>query len=135
MDALSTHPLRGLRPRGVVALLAGGILLAAMCATAASHVAGLRGLVLQGPTKPVCRSDDPCEEPAPGILLAFTRDGKVVAQVKTTTLGTYSVRLKAGSYAVRVPGRRIGTGLSPRVVRVPRGRIARVDFHLDTGLQ
>jgi SAM-dependent methyltransferase len=42
---------------------------------------------------------------------------------------------EAGSYAVRVPRRRVGTGLSPRVVRVPRGRIARVDFHLDTGLQ
>ncbi len=103
-------------------------------AAAASHVAGLRGVVMQGPTKPVC-IDDPCEEPARGILLEFTRDGKVVAQVKTTNTGTYSVRLKAGSYAVRVPRQRIGTGLSPRVVHVPRGRIARVDFHLDTGRQ
>jgi len=101
----------------------------------AEHVSGLRGVVMQGPTKPVCRSDDPCEEPAPGILLDFRRDGKVVAEVKTTRLGTYSVRLRAGSYAVVVPHRRVGRGLSPRVVRVPRGRIARVDFHLDTGLQ
>jgi hypothetical protein len=117
---------------GLVALMTA---FASSGATAASHVAGLRGLVLQGPTKPVCRSDDPCEEPARGILLAFTRDGKVVAQVKTTSSGTYSVRLKAGSYTVRVPRQRVGTGLSPRVVRVPRGRIARVDFHLDTGRQ
>ena len=104
-------------------------------ATAASNVAGLRGLVLQGPTKPVCLADDPCEEPARGILLEFTRDGRVVAQVKTTSSGTYSVRLRAGSYTVRVPRQRIGTGLTPRVVRVPRGRTARVDFHLDTGRQ
>ena len=90
---------------------------------------------MQGPTKPVCVSDDACEEPARGILLQFTRDGKMVAEGKTTNAGTYSVRLKAGSYAVRVPRRRIGTGLTPRVVRVPRGRVARVDFHLDTGLQ
>jgi len=103
-------------------------------ATAASRVSGLRGVVMQGPTRPVC-IDDPCEEPARGIVLEFTRDGKVVAGVKTTTSGTYSIRLKAGSYAVRVPSLRIGTGLSPRVVRVPRGRIARVDFHLDTGRQ
>jgi len=103
-------------------------------ATAASQVSGLRGLVMQGPTKPVC-IDDPCEEPARGILLEFTRSGKVVAEVTTTRSGTYSVRLKPGSYAVRVPAQRIGTGLSPRVVRVPRGRIARVDFHLDTGRQ
>jgi hypothetical protein len=104
-------------------------------AAGASRVEGLHGIVLEGPTKPVCRSDDACEEPARGILLAFTRDGKVVAKVKTTTLGTYSVRLKAGSYTVRVPLQRVGTGLSPRAVRVPRGRIARVDFHLDTGRQ
>ena len=117
---------------GLVALIAG---FTAADATATSHVAGLRGLVLQGPTKPVCLVDDPCEEPARGIVLEFTRDGKVVAQVKTTSTGTYSVTLKAGSYAVRVPRQRIGTGLTPRVVRVPRGRIARVDFHLDTGRQ
>jgi hypothetical protein len=104
-------------------------------AAVARHVSGLRGLVMQGPTKPVCRIDDPCEAPARGILLDFRRNGKVVAEVKTTRSGTYSVRLAPGSYAVRVPRRRIGTGLSPRVVRVPRGRIARVDFHLDTGLQ
>jgi hypothetical protein len=104
-------------------------------AALATHVSGLRGVVMRGPTDPVCRTDDPCEAPAPGILLDFRRDGKVVAEVKTTRSGTYSVRLKAGSYVVVVPRHRVGTGLSPRVVRVPRGRIAQVDFHLDTGIQ
>jgi hypothetical protein len=104
-------------------------------APAATPVSGLRGLVLQGPMAPVCRTDDPCEEPARGILLRFTRAGKVVAEVKTTRAGRYSVRLRAGSYGVKAPGRRVGTGLTPRVVRVTRGRIARVDFHLDTGIQ
>jgi hypothetical protein len=102
---------------------------------AATQVSGLRGLVMQGPTAPVCRADDPCEEPARGILLQFRRGGKVVAEVKTTRAGRYSVRLRAGSYAVKTPLRRVGTGLTPRVVRVLRGRIARVDFHLDTGIQ
>jgi hypothetical protein len=102
---------------------------------AATQVSGLRGLVMQGPTAPVCRADDPCEEPARGILLQFRRGGKVVAEVKTTRAGRYSVRLRAGSYAVKTPRRRVGTGLTPRVVRVLRGRIARVDFHLDTGIQ
>jgi hypothetical protein len=103
-------------------------------APVATQVSGLRGLVMQGPTGPVCR-DDPCEEPAAGIVLQFRRDGKVVAEVKTTMAGRYSVRLRAGSYAVKTPRRRVGTGLTPRVVRVPRGRIARVEFHLDTGIQ
>jgi hypothetical protein len=104
-------------------------------APVATPPSGLRGVVMQGPTAPVCRTDDPCEEPARGIPLQFRRGGKVVAEVKTTRAGRYSVRLRAGSYAVRTPRRRVGTGLTPRVVRVPRGRIARVDFHLDTGIQ
>ena len=102
---------------------------------AATQVSGLRGLVLQGPTAPVCRSDDPCEQPARGVILQFRRRGKVVAEVKTTRAGRYSVRLRAGSYVVTAPRRRVGTGLTPRVARVPRGRIARLDFHLDTGIQ
>jgi hypothetical protein len=104
-------------------------------AAAATPASGLRGLVLQGPTAPVCRTDDSCEEPARGVLLRFTRAGKVAAEVRTTSTGRYSIRLRAGSYAVKAPERRIGTGLRPRVVQVTRGRMARVDFHLDTGIQ
>jgi len=99
------------------------------------HASGLRGVVMQGPTRPVCRANDPCEAPARGVLLQFSRAGKIVAQVKTTQTGKYSVKLRAGSYAVKVPRRRVGTGLTPRVVRVLRGRIAEIDFHLDTGIQ
>jgi hypothetical protein len=110
-------------------------LFAFAAAAGARHVSGIHGVVMQGPTTPVCRADDPCEEPAVGVLLQFRRGGKVVAQVKTTGAGKYSVRLRASSYSVTAPSRRIGTGLTPRVVRVPRGRIAKVDFHLDTGIQ
>jgi hypothetical protein len=101
----------------------------------ARHPSGIRGVVMEGPTKPVCQMDDPCEKPAGGLLLQFERAGKVVAQVKTTETGRYSVKLRAGSYAVKAPRRRIGVGLTPRVVQVPRGRVAKVDFHLDTGIQ
>jgi hypothetical protein len=96
---------------------------------------GLHGLVMQGPTRPVCSDDEPCEAPAAGVLLQFRRGGLVVAAVKTTPAGRYSVRLRAGRYAVRVARSPVGAGLSPRVVVVPRGRNARVDFHLDTGIQ
>jgi hypothetical protein len=99
----------------------------------ASRVSGLRGTVLQGPT-PVCHND-PCEEPASRVLLRFTRDGRVVAEVTTTTTGRYFVKLPAGSYAVTAPRRRVGKGLTPDVVRVRRGRIAAVVFHLKTGIQ
>ena len=99
----------------------------------AAHVSGLRGVVMQGPT-PVCR-DDPCDEPASGVLLRFTRKGRVVAEVITTRTGRYFVKLPAGSYVVTAPRRRIGKGLTPRVVRVHRGLVTAVDFHLDTGIQ
>jgi hypothetical protein len=122
----------GLAAVGLVALAAP--MLSIGSTPAATPVSGLRGLVLQGPTAPVCRSDDPCEQPARGIVLQFRHGGKVVAEVKTTKAGKYSVKLRAGSYAVTTP-RRVGTGLTPRVARVPRGRIARLDFHFDTGIQ
>lgn len=104
-------------------------------AAAGRHASGLRGLVMQGPTRPVCHVGDPCEKPARGLLIQFRRGGKVVAEVKTTSAGTYSVRLRPGSYAVKAPRRRIGAGLTPKVARVPQGRIAKVNFHLDTGIQ
>jgi len=120
---------------GVILVALAAPMLSLGGASATAGVSGLRGLVLRGPSAPVCRTGDSCEKPAPGIVLRFSRAGKVVAEVKTTSTGRYSVRLRPGSYGVKTPGRRVGTGLSPRVVQVPRGRIARVDFHLDTGIQ
>ena len=91
---------------------------------------------MEGPIKPVCKVDEPCEKPAAGVVLQFTRAGRVVARVKTTLKGTYRVRLRPATYAVTtVPPRRIGTGLTPKTVRAPKGRMVRRDFHLDTGLR
>jgi hypothetical protein len=117
---------------GLVALVP---LLTVASGAGARHVSGLRGVVMEGPTTPVCRFDDPCERPAKGLLLQFTRGGKVVAEAKTTQKGKYSVALKRGRYGVKAPKRRIGAGVTPKVVRVPQGRIAKVDFHVDTGIQ
>jgi hypothetical protein len=97
---------------------------------------GLRGLVTRGPTKPVCMEAEPCEEPAAGIVLQFRRAGRVIAQVKTSSAGVYTVRLRPGTYAVATRWHvGVGKGLTPRVVRVPKGFLARVNFHLDTGIQ
>ena len=78
----------------------------------------------------------PCDRPVGGLLLEFKRGDRVVARVRTTAKGTYRLTLRAGVYAVTtVPRRRIGTGLSPKIVRVPKARMGRRDFHLDTGLR
>jgi hypothetical protein len=102
----------------------------------ANLASGLRGNVTRGPTMPVCRVGKPCEEPAVGVVLEFRRTGVVKARVKTGRAGAYTVRLRPGAYAVKVsPPSRVGSGLSPRVVRVPSGRLAKVDFFLDTGIR
>jgi hypothetical protein len=117
----------------VVALVLGSGLAGAANQTVVTS--GLRGVVIRGPIKPVCDESDPCEEPAAGIVLRFKRDGVIVARVRTGSAGGYRVKLRPGRYGVTTPTRRPGIGLTPAVVRVPKGRVARVDFHLDTGIQ
>lgn len=117
-----------------LAALAFGSTLAG-AATTPRVTSGLRGVVMRGPTKPVCTDTEPCEEPAAGVVLRFVRANVLVARVVTGSAGGYRVKLRPGRYAVTTPNRRVGTGLAPRFVRVPSGRVARVDFHLDTGLQ
>ena len=90
---------------------------------------------MRGPTKPVCKDTEPCEAPAVGVVLRFTRANLLVARVVTGSAGGYRVKLRPGRYAVTTRTRRPGTDLTPRFVRVPTGRVARVDFHLDTGIQ
>ena len=123
--------------RAAAMLLAALALAAAFAgpATPSTPASGLRGIVLRGPTEPVCVVDDPCEAPAAGIVLQFSRAGTVAARVQTGPAGGYAVRLRAGVYAVSTPAARIGSALTPRRVRVLQGRVTRVDFHLDTGIQ
>jgi hypothetical protein len=121
----------------VVALTLTALLLASTNAGAGqAPSSGLRGKVMRGPTRPVCLESEECTAPAAGVVLQFWRAGDLVARARTGPAGGYAVRLKAGLYSVKsaqVP--RIGGGLTPRQVRVPRDRIARIDFVIDTGIQ
>jgi hypothetical protein len=121
----------------VLAIGSVGIALAPALAEAAGvrSSSGLRGVVMRGLTTPVCRDDEPCEAPAGDLVLQFRRDGRIEAQVTTTQTGTYLVRLRPGEYVVTTPASPPGRQLTPRVVRVPRGGVGRVDLHLDSGLQ
>jgi hypothetical protein len=118
----------------VLTALAFGSTLAG-AATPLRLTSGLRGVVMRGPTKPVCNETEPCEEPAAGVVLRFKQGDRLVARVTTGSAGGYRVKLRPGRYAVTTPGRGPGMGLTPRLVRVPTGRVARVVFHLDTGIQ
>jgi hypothetical protein len=118
----------------ILALLLTTLALAAP-ATPATTASGLRGIVTRGPITPVCRVGVPCDEPAANVVLVFSRSGRVVARARTGRNGDYRLTLPPGRYDVRTTTRTLGSGLSPRVVLVPRHRVRRVDFELDTGIR
>lgn len=95
----------------------------------------LHGIVMRGPTAPVCRVGSPCNAPAVGAVLGFVRDGRIVARARAGTGGRYGVRLPVGTYAVRqLPSPAIGFRLRPAVVHVHAGS-TRADFFIDTGIR
>ena len=96
---------------------------------------GLRGTVTLFPASPVCIEGEPCSKPAAHTLLVFKRNGRVAARVETRADGAYRVILAPGRYGVVAPKYRRGTGVTPRTVLVAKGRIARVDLEIDTGIQ
>src|SRR5947209_19365852 len=94
-----------------IALAAFGIgALAAPEATPLRSSSGLHGVVMRGPTKPVCTNEEPCEEPAAGLVLRFSRAGSVVGRTTTDRAGAYRLALRPGTYAVTATRRVIGSG-------------------------
>ena len=104
-------------------------------ASETTQVSGLRGLVTLSPTRPVCLEDQPCSKPAAGVVLVFRSVGGSATRVTTRADGTYRVLLRPGRYEVVTPRYRFGSGIRPQAVRVPRGRVAHLDFEIDTGIQ
>lgn len=106
------------------------------CSSALGGTAtGLTGKVMRGPTQPVCRVDEPCEEPARGVKLVFSRSGKVVARATTNQKGWYRVTLRPGRYAVTTGNPRVARNFSPKTAMVPKDRVKRMDFDIDTGIR
>lgn len=91
---------------------------------------GLYGTVMRGPITPVCVAELPCSAPAAGAVLVFTR-GAVIDRVTVASDGSYRLRLPAGAYSVRSGVKK----LEPTVARVYTGRMARLDFSIDTGIR
>jgi hypothetical protein len=91
---------------------------------------GLYGTVMRGPITPVCVAEQPCSAPAAGAVLVFTR-GAVIDRVTVASDGSYRLHLPAGMYVVRTGSKR----LEPTLARVFAGRMARLDFSIDTGIR
>jgi hypothetical protein len=104
------------------------------CGSAGGGTAtGLKGYVKRGPTMPVCRIGVPCDAPASGVKLRFSRAGKVVATATTNNRGWYRVVLRAGRYSVGINAK--GEAFGPRTVTARTGRMTRRDFLIDTGIR
>jgi hypothetical protein len=104
--------------------------------TSAGRRSGLHGIVYRGPVMPVCRPDIPCEVPAAGIRLTFTRRSAAPVRTRTAADGSYLVLLPASVYEVTVGDHpRIGKMPAPRRVKVRAGHVDRLDLHIDTGIR
>ena len=105
-----------------------------MAAAVVVALALLHGIVMRGPTAPVCMTSKPCDEPAAGAVLVFSRGGHGV-RVRVGPGGRYSVRLAPGTYSVRPsPAPKVGFGMRPDRVVVRRPR-TRANFFIDTGIR
>jgi hypothetical protein len=93
---------------------------------------GLHGVVMRGPTMPVCVAEKPCSAPAKHVRVSFLRDGRSYRTV-TDSRGGYRIALAPGRYTIRVTGDRFG--VKPATVVVASGRFARQNLYVDTGIR
>ncbi len=94
-------------------------------------VGTLHGVVMVGPTAPVCRTGQPCKAPAKHMCLLFGG-----TRVMTDVYGRYRVRLPVGYYKVeQCAPSAIGRGVEPTTVHVLAHRDRHVDLFVDTGIR
>jgi len=109
-------------------------------ATAAN---GIQGLVLRGPTTPVCMAERPCSSPVGGASVTVRRLSSPLAAVaargRTDLKGRFRFALAPDSYVVTVTMGSATRSLRPRSstrrVLVQPGRFANVRFVFDTGIR
>jgi len=94
----------------------------------------VHGVVMRGPTQPVCQIGTPCSAPAAHVQLLFQGATGYDVVTQTDAQGRYSVKLRLGKYTVRIqPKPRIGRGVEPTSIVVRRAM--RADFSIDTGIR
>jgi hypothetical protein len=120
--------------RVVVAVLAVAATVGSTAA-AGSTASGLHGIVLRGPIAPMCVAEQPCDAPARGFTLRFSRRGEIAGRVTTDSDGRYRIRLAPGRYPVRIGRKGSFKVPDPDTVRVQPGRFVRVGFKIDTGIR
>jgi hypothetical protein len=93
---------------------------------------GLYGVVTRGPTTPVCQVGVPCSAPYGHSTLVFSRTG-ITQRVTTDAKGKYRIGLAPGRWSLRVKDAHFGW--RPTAVWVPKGRYAKLNVFVDTGIR
>jgi hypothetical protein len=93
---------------------------------------GLYGVVTRGPTTPVCQVGVPCSAPYGHSTLVFSRTG-ITQRVTTDAKGKYRIGLAPGRWSLRVKNAHFGW--KPTAVWVPKGRYAKLNVFVDTGIR
>ena len=93
---------------------------------------GLYGVVTRGPTTPVCQVGVPCSAPYGHSTLVFSRTG-ITRRVTTDAKGKYRIGLAPGRWSLRVKDAHFGW--KPTAVWVPKGRYAKLNVFVDTGIR
>jgi len=108
----------------VLAFVTSGV---AGAAANSRHTGVLHGVVTRGPG---CSpgTTQPCADPIAGVNIVFLQHGRAAGQTTTTDAGTYRIRLHAGRYGIRVPGR---SEWQPNSVLVMRGQVTRINIEID----
>lgn len=123
-----------MRPLTLLVALAWGT---AGCNNPAAFIpTGLVGMVVRGPTQPVCVENDPCEE---GFAATFwvMRSGLAVTNFESDSIGHFEVRLAPGTYVI-VPDEGapiISPTSQTREVNVEPYSLTLVRLEFDTGIR
>jgi hypothetical protein len=98
----------------------------------ATLLSGLYGTVTRGPITPVCQDGVPCSAPYANATLVFSRPS-VTRRVTTDAKGKYRISLAPGRWSLRVKDAHFGWKAT--AVWVPRGRYAKLNVSVDTGIR
>ncbi|MGL4608806.1 MAG: hypothetical protein ACRCYY_03840 [Trueperaceae bacterium] len=98
---------------------------------------GLQGVVVRGPTQPVCIETEPCDDEPFAASFEVQQDDKVVSSFTSDEGGKFLVYVQPGVYTI-VPGDDAPI-LFPtsqvREVEVLAGELTTVTLSFDTGIQ
>ena len=100
-----------------------------------SEPTGLEGTVLRGPTRPVCRVDNPCTAPFSATFEVWQGE-RVVARFQSDSEGHFLIHLAPGTYTV-APDASAGILARSQVHEVTVGPdgLTHVEWEFDTGIR